>query len=94
MLTRKRKRRSREEQVRLAHVAKLFEEELVQKFFDESEFQLWNRWTNTSTPEDREKIFLQVQGIRAFKEFIDQVIVEGKMAQKELEEAEENRINR
>ena len=55
----------------MAHIASLFEQELVKEFFDRTEYTLWKRWTDNPDYDEREKLYLQSQGLAAFRSFVD-----------------------
>lgn len=81
---RERQRLSLEELAQQAEYARAFESPLVQSFLDYQEERLFHEWRNSQNPEEREKLFLQTQGLAAFREYIEHVKISGTEAQKEL----------
>ena len=75
----------REKLLNMAYMASLFQNELVKEFFDHTEYQLWKKWTSNPSYEERERLYLQSQGLAAFRSFLDETIVDGKMASHEIE---------
>ena len=84
----------RDKLLNMAYMASLFQNELVKEFFDQTEHQLWKRWTAETNYEKREEIYLQSQGLAAFRSFLDETIVDGKMASHEIEVENEKLKNR
>ena len=77
---------SNEELVTKAHQARLFKEPLVEEFFDRTEDKLFNEWraSPADAPQKREELYLQCLGIQAFRKFIEETIILGKMAESEI----------
>jgi hypothetical protein len=88
------KKWDRDELREKAHIANLFKESLVQDFLDRTEYSLWQRWTKELNEEERETLYLQAKGLNAFRTFIEEVIVDGKMAANEIAEKNEQLLNR
>ena len=82
----------RDKLLNMAHIASLFEQELVKEFFDQTEYQLWKKWTNNPDYDEREQLYLQSQGLAAFRSFITETIVDGKMASQEIQ-AKNDKLN-
>jgi hypothetical protein len=80
------KRWDKDKLLDMAYQAQLFEQPVVKEFFDQNEYQLWQRWTSEPSPEEREQLYLQAQGLSAFRTFIEHTIRDGKMAAQDLEE--------
>ena len=79
------KKWDRDKLLNMAYMASLFENELVKEFFDQTEYQLWKKWTSNPDYEEREKLYLQSQGLAAFRSFLNETIQDGKMAAHEIE---------
>lgn len=60
---------------------------LIQEFFETAESQLYRRWSECieGGVKEREEIFLQQLGLKAFKDFMNKCLIDGSMAEKELE---------
>ena len=86
------KKWDRDKLLGMAHIASLFEQELVKEFFDQTEYQLWRRWTDNPDYEEREQLYLQSQGLAAFRSFVSETIVDGKMAAVEIKERNDKLI--
>ena len=85
---------SNDELVAKSRQAKLFEETIVQDFLDKTEESLFDRWKTTKDSLEREELYLQCQGLIAFRKFIEDTIALGNMAQAELNKKLERESNR
>ena len=66
----------------------------LKDFFERADQELFKRWKACAgDPEKAELVRFQSLGLDAFKEFMHKVIVDGRMAEKELEEIEKRRTN-
>jgi hypothetical protein len=65
----------------------VFTQPLVSEFLEKTTQKLYMDWTHSKDSEQRETIWLQCQGIEAFRKFIEDTVVVGKMAQAELDAA-------
>lgn len=89
---------SREQQVQEAMEAqRLMEHPLITKFFQTAQANLFNRWRmdcddegNPSTPQHREVIYLQLQGLKAFRNYLEGLVRNGKVIDRELEAERKN----
>lgn len=75
---------SNEELVTKMHEAKAFTQPIVQEFLDRAEYNLFEKWKTTTEQAVRDEVWLQGQGIAAFRKFIEETIILGKMAEAEL----------
>jgi hypothetical protein len=84
------KKWSKYDQIEKARLAEAFKSELVQEFLDYNVDDLYFKWVKEGDSEKREQLWLQCQGIEAFRKFIEDTIVLGKMAQAEVNAAKSN----
>ncbi len=87
------KRSSKEEQIRLkGEVEVLLSNPIFEMFFEKAEESVFNRWRNSvgCESEVREQIFLQQLGLEAFRTFIEEILLNGKMAQDEVDKKNKN----
>ena len=85
---------SNDELVMKMHQARPFEEPLVQDFLDKTEETLFEKWKIATDNQIRDELWLQCQGIAAFRKFVEDTISLGKMAQTELNSKMERESNR
>lgn len=83
---REKQRLSLTELVEKAHAASAFTSPVVSDFLDYQEERLFLEWRNSQNPEEREKLFLQTQGLMAFRDYVAQILIAGEDAQRELQE--------
>ncbi len=76
-----------------ARKAEVFNSDLIQTFLDVTENNLYESWKQETDSEEREKLWLQCQGICAFRKFIEDTIALGKMAQAEINKKMERESN-
>ena len=84
---------SNEELVHKLEQAKPFNEPIVQEFLDKTEEMLFEKWKDAADNRIREEIWLQCQGIQAFRKFVEDTIALGVMAQAELNKKYERESN-
>lgn len=79
--------KSKEQLVQDMHIAKLFDEPIVEEYFVTAEQKLFDAWRKTK-PEDtkrREEIFIECLGVQAFRDHVKKVKVTGTNAQRDLQ---------
>ena len=76
-----------------ARLAKVFDEEFVQTFLDHTENRIYEEWKKAKDSVKREELWLQGQGIEAFRKFIQDTIALGTMAQAEIDAKKERESN-
>ena len=79
-----------------SRLAEAFDSDFMQDFFDIQESELFEKWKKETTEDKRHQLWLQCQGIAAFRKFVEDTIALGNMAnaeitKKKLEEGESNR---
>lgn len=77
----------REDQIQRKDSAKaLLDHPLVKEFFKSAEEQLFKQWQNLSmgSESEREILFLQQQGLKAFEGFFNKLIIDGQLAESDL----------
>ena len=88
----RRSKRSKREQMEVGAEAKrLMDHPLIQEFFQRAQESLYSQWCQPCNPDssprsidDRELIYMQLQGLEAFKAFFHKLIVDASMAEKDL----------
>ncbi len=74
--------------------ARAFEEPLVQDFLDKTEENLFEKWKQAKDNQIREELWLQCQGIQAFRKFVEETVILGNMAEAEIVKQNERESNR
>jgi hypothetical protein len=59
---------------------------LVIEFFEKAEEQVFTRWKQAETSADREQLWLTKLGLEAFHKFFHDLILDGKMAERDLQD--------
>ena len=85
---------SKQEQMEVGREAQaILDNPLIQQFFLRAQEVLYDQWRqpvdyqgNVMSPEDREMIFMKLQGLEAFEQFFRKLITDGKMVEKELQD--------
>lgn len=79
-------KRSTEELLARMHQARAFSDPIVADFLDSNEMRLFAQWKDPeNTKEDREGLYLQCQGLEAFRKFVKDTIIAGQNAEHDLE---------
>jgi hypothetical protein len=93
---RKRTKWTNEELIAKRHQAKAFKDPLVEEFLDLTEEKLFEAWRNSpaDNPKEREEIYLQCLGLKAFRKFIEEILILGNMAEAEIVAKMEKEQNR
>ena len=77
----------KEERIKLMHdVDMLMRHPLMIHFFERAEERVFTQWKQAETAEEREKLWLAKCGLEAFREFTQSLIIDGKMAERDLQE--------
>jgi hypothetical protein len=66
---------------------------VMQDFFEVNEVRLFDRWRASPDPQERDILYLQLQGLQAFKDYLNQVLIDGSMAKREIEEENNKSTN-
>lgn len=59
---------------------------LIIEFFTKAEENVFTRWKQSTTSEERELLWLTKLGLEAFEQFFDSILIDGKMAEKDLQD--------
>ena len=82
-------KRGRDELIARMHQARAFTDPIVADFLATTEEKFFQQWRNPLTTEkEREELYLQCQGLEAFRKFVKDTIIAGQNAEHDL-----NRIN-
>ena len=78
----------KDEMISMMYQAKAFKQPIVESYMDAVEKKLFDQWkaSEAGKAEDREVLFLQCLGLQEFRKFVKKVIIEGEMAEKEVNE--------